>query len=106
MKYNYFYYGNPISKKVFLSVVPENWENYVEDGEYSWGYYDAKKIDHESNNTLMEKQISFISSSLIINIAPGVEGKMIYINTDTGTYYTNNSFQITDDGIIGNFIID
>lgn len=55
--------------------------------------------------SLIDRNVTFISSSLIINIAPGVEGKMIYINTDTGTYYTNNSFQITDDGIIGNFII-
>lgn len=44
-KYNYFYNGQPISKKIFLSVVPENWESEVdENGEYSFGYYRAVEI--------------------------------------------------------------
>jgi hypothetical protein len=40
-KYNYFYDGQPITKAEFISVVPENWENEVRDGKYSWGYYRA-----------------------------------------------------------------
>lgn len=41
MKYNYFYYGQPISKSQFVTNVPENWENEVNNGEYSFGGYRA-----------------------------------------------------------------
>jgi hypothetical protein len=47
--YNYFYNGQPIPKSQFLSVVPENWENEVENGEYSWGYYRAIEIENDDN---------------------------------------------------------
>lgn len=43
-KYNYFYNGVPITKAQFLSVIPENWESEVVNGEYSWGYYRAVEI--------------------------------------------------------------
>jgi hypothetical protein len=43
--YNYFYNGTPITKTQFLAVVPENWENKVENGKYSWGYYTAFEIE-------------------------------------------------------------
>ena len=43
-RYNYFYNGIAISKAQFLSNVPEGWENDVENGEYSHGYYRAIKI--------------------------------------------------------------
>ena len=40
--YNYYYNGQVISKENFLSNVPENWENEVDEyGEYSYGYYRA-----------------------------------------------------------------
>ena len=42
-KYNYFYNGTPINKKNFLANVPENWEDNVMNGEYSWGYYRASE---------------------------------------------------------------
>jgi hypothetical protein len=45
--YNYFYNGTPITKEQFLKVVPENWESEVENGEYSWGYYNAVEIEVE-----------------------------------------------------------
>lgn len=42
MTYNYFYYGQPITKKEFLANVPGNWESEVdENGEYSFGGYTA-----------------------------------------------------------------
>lgn len=44
-KFNYFYNGQPITKSAFLNAVPENWENEVENGEYSYGYYRAVKRD-------------------------------------------------------------
>lgn len=44
-KYNYFYNGQPIPKDQFLTAVPENWEDEVENGEYSWGYYRAVEIE-------------------------------------------------------------
>jgi hypothetical protein len=46
-KYNYFYDGQPITKKQFEDAVPENWEKDVENGEYSWGYYRAVEIEEE-----------------------------------------------------------
>ena len=46
--YNYFYNGQPIPKSQFLSV-PENWEEEVENGEYSWGYYRATEIENDDN---------------------------------------------------------
>jgi len=48
-KYNYYYNGQPITRKDFLSVVPENWESEVIDGEYSYGYYRATAIEIENN---------------------------------------------------------
>jgi len=44
-KYNYYYNGQPITKNQFISNVPENWENDLIDGEFSWGYYRAILID-------------------------------------------------------------
>jgi len=45
-KYNFFYNGTPITKKMFLANVPENWESEVNEfGIYSWGYYRAVEID-------------------------------------------------------------
>ena len=45
-KFNYFYNGVAISKKQFISNVPENWEKELDDmGNYSYGYYDAKSLD-------------------------------------------------------------
>ena len=41
MTYNFFYYGQPITKKEFLANVPENWESEVVNGEYSYGGYRA-----------------------------------------------------------------
>ena len=43
-RYNYFYNGIAISKAQFLANVPEGWENGVENGEYSYGYYRAIEI--------------------------------------------------------------
>ena len=45
MKANYFYYGQPITKKEFLKNVPENWESEIEDYTYSWGGYRADILD-------------------------------------------------------------
>ena len=44
-KYNYFYDGTPIPKKQFLKAVSKDWENYVENGIYSFGYYTAIEIE-------------------------------------------------------------
>ena len=45
MKYNYFYYGTPILKSQFEKEVPYDWQdNLDEDGDYSFGGYDAKQI--------------------------------------------------------------
>lgn len=46
-KYNYFYYGMPISKVNFLKSVPEKWEDWVVDGTFSWGGYEAIEIDED-----------------------------------------------------------
>ncbi len=43
--YNYFYNGTPITKSQFIKSVPENWEEEVENGEYSYGYYIAVERD-------------------------------------------------------------
>lgn len=41
-EYNFFYNGQPITRREFLNNVPENWdENLDECGNYSWGYYNA-----------------------------------------------------------------
>lgn len=46
MKYNYFYYGQPITKSQFIANVPANWENEISDtGEYSHGGYRAIERD-------------------------------------------------------------
>jgi hypothetical protein len=48
--YNYFYDGQPITKKQFLAAVPENWESEVDElGEYSYGYYRAVQRDEDEN---------------------------------------------------------
>jgi hypothetical protein len=44
-KYNYFYDNTPITKNQFLLIVPENWEDEVKNGEYSYGYYNAILIE-------------------------------------------------------------
>ena len=41
MKYNYFYNGYAITKTQFTNSVPNNWEEEVNEGEYSWGGYRA-----------------------------------------------------------------
>jgi len=46
-KYNYFYYGMPITRSKFLEAVPEKWEDWVINGYFSWGGYDAEEIDEE-----------------------------------------------------------
>ena len=44
-KFSYYYDKMPISKSQFLDNVPENWEEYLENGTYSYGYYRANEID-------------------------------------------------------------
>ena len=44
-RYNYFYDGVAIQKSNFLKNVPENWEQEVIDGFYSFGYYSAYERD-------------------------------------------------------------
>ena len=47
-KYNYFYYGRPISRANFLKATPGNWEKEVDEyGCYSWGGYQAVERDEE-----------------------------------------------------------
>ena len=46
-KFNYFYYGMPITRANFIKAVPENWEEEVDDGIFSWGGYKAVEIDGE-----------------------------------------------------------
>lgn len=47
-EYNYFYAKQPIPKSQFISCVPENWEEEVDEyGEYSYGYYKAIEIEEE-----------------------------------------------------------
>ena len=47
-KYNYFYYGMPITRSDFLKAVPENWEEEVDEyGTYSWGGYRAVERDED-----------------------------------------------------------
>ena len=46
-KYNYFYYGTPIFKANFVKEVPDNWEDEVINGAYSWGGYDAVEIEED-----------------------------------------------------------
>ena len=42
--YNFFYNGTLITKLQFTESVPENWEDEVENWEYSWGYYKAVEV--------------------------------------------------------------
>ena len=46
-KYKYFYYGRFIFKDLFEKAVPENWENEIINGTYSWGGYKAVEIDKD-----------------------------------------------------------
>jgi hypothetical protein len=46
-KYNFFYDGRAITSKQFEASVPENWQDEVDNGEYSWGYYRASEIEEE-----------------------------------------------------------
>lgn len=50
---------------------------------------------------------SFIKQEDVLYIAPGIEGKAMWINTVNGTYYTNNSIELNCDpnnpGLIGIF---
>jgi hypothetical protein len=40
--YNYTHNNQPITKSIFTSSVPLNWENEVNEfGEYSYGYFKA-----------------------------------------------------------------
>jgi len=40
--YNYYYYGQAISKQQFISNVPDNWKDDLDEyGEYSYGGYRA-----------------------------------------------------------------
>jgi hypothetical protein len=43
-KYNYFYNKTSITKNRFLESVPENWEDNIENNEYSYGYYKAVEL--------------------------------------------------------------
>lgn len=43
MKYNFYYDSMPITRTQFESVVPSDWEDNLENEEYSWGYYKAVK---------------------------------------------------------------
>lgn len=48
--YNYFYNGQPISKNQFLAVVPEKWEDEVDEfGHYSYGHYSAEEKDSDES---------------------------------------------------------
>ncbi len=40
-KYNFYFCGKVISRREFEDAVPTNWEDMVEDFEFSWGYYKA-----------------------------------------------------------------
>ena len=42
--YNYYYNGQPIPKARFEANVPENWQEEIVNGEYSWGYYNAIQL--------------------------------------------------------------
>ena len=45
-KFNFFYYGMPITRAAFLKAVPENWEDEIDEyGTYSWGGYRVVEID-------------------------------------------------------------
>ena len=44
-KYNYFYDRQPITMCQFLKHVPEDWENDVQNGYYSYGYYHANELE-------------------------------------------------------------
>ena len=40
-KFNYYYNNQTISKDTFENSVPENWQENINEGEYSYGYYRA-----------------------------------------------------------------
>ena len=44
-KYIFTYNGTPITKANFVKAVPNDWENEIENGEYTWGYYRAEEIE-------------------------------------------------------------
>jgi len=44
-KFAYYYDKMPISKLRFEMNVPAGWEEEVEDGTYSYGYYRANEIE-------------------------------------------------------------
>jgi hypothetical protein len=44
-KFNYYYGSQPILKSEFEKHVPENWQELVENFEFSWGYYKAIERD-------------------------------------------------------------
>ena len=44
-RYNYFYYVWRIPKSEFLKSVPENWQEEVVNGKYSWCGYKAIEIN-------------------------------------------------------------
>lgn len=48
-KYNYYYDKTPIKKSRFEESVPENWEQDVINGEYSYGYYRAIEVEDDED---------------------------------------------------------
>ena len=54
-KYIFFYYGMPIQKGIFLKSVPENWQDEVVNGTFSWGGYRAVNIDEYAEQILTTK---------------------------------------------------
>ena len=44
-RYNYFYYVWRIPRAEFLKAVPENWQEEVVNGKYSWCGYKAIEIN-------------------------------------------------------------
>lgn len=45
-RYNYYYYGQTISREIFIKNVPADWENEINElGEYSYGGYKAMPVD-------------------------------------------------------------
>lgn len=44
-KFAYYYDKMPISKLRFLMNVPDNWQDDLKEGNYSYGYYRAIEIE-------------------------------------------------------------
>ena len=45
-RFNYYYHNTPIRKQHFLSTVPSNWQQEVNEyGEYSYGGYKAIGVE-------------------------------------------------------------